>query len=278
VDFDPGVLKKWQSRGIPVLYSDITDPEIQELLPLNKVNWIVSTIRSKKLNMVLLQHLKDSGFKGRIVITASDEKEAAFFEKKGAFIIFRPFIDAAEQAADSLTYAMDFLPENVNWPVMFLEIKILPDASVAGKKIRNLPLKNLHGVTILAVNRSGRITYDPGPDLRIFPGDRLIIVGPPEILKEAETLLNYHEEKDAVDDADKFEIAELHIGKDSEYADQSLADIQFRQKFGVTVIGIRRGEVQITAVNPSDKIMSDDYLIVIGTSVRIKKIMSHNSI
>jgi len=278
VDFDPGVLRKWQSRGIPVLYGDITDPEIHELLPLNKVNWIVNTIRSKELNIILLQHLKESGFKGRIVITASDENEATYFEKKGAFIIFRPFIDASEQAADSLSYAMDFLPVNVNWPVTFLEIKILPEASVAGKKIRNLPLKTLHGVTILAVNRSSRISYNPGPDFRIFPGDRLIIVGPPDILKEAEILLNFHEEKDAVNEADKFEIVEIYLGNASEHAGQSLAEIQFRQKFGVTVIGIRRGDEQITAVNPSDKIMPDDRLIVIGTSARIKKILHEDSI
>jgi K+/H+ antiporter YhaU regulatory subunit KhtT len=43
-----------------------------------------------------------------------------------------------------------------------------------------------------------------------------------------------------------------------------LADLQFRQQYGVTVVGIQRGEAQILMPGPTVKLAASDHLIVIG--------------
>ena len=124
VDFDPAALEKWRSRGISVLYGDIADPEIHEQLPLHKTRWVVSTVRSLELNLGLIELLKNRGYNDKVALTATSQEEAAQLEKTGAQVVFRPFNDAAEQAADALTHAMDVLPENVDWPIAFREVRI----------------------------------------------------------------------------------------------------------------------------------------------------------
>ncbi|MCF6148321.1 MAG: sodium:proton exchanger [Candidatus Kuenenia sp.] len=272
VDFDPGALKRWRSQGFPVLYGDMADPEIHEQLPLNRVRWVVSTVRSKALNLALVHHLKNGGYTGKLALTAVNQAEADLYKRAGAHVVLRPFIDAAEQAADALTYAMDFLPENVNWPVTFLEIRIRSDVSIVGHTLRDTPLASAPGVTILAVSRAGRVYYDPGSDFHIYPGDRLILMGSPEGLMEVELLLNQIEAREDVENNDRFEIAEIRVSDDSKLSGHTLADLRFRQKYGVTVIGIRRGEEEITIVSPAEKLLAGDCLIVIGVTPRVKKL------
>lgn len=269
VDFDPGALDKWRKRGIPVLYGDTADPEMHEQLPLNKARWVISTVRSKEMNLTLIHNLRRAGYNGKVALTATNAKEAAEYEKAGAHLVFRPFRDATEQAVDALTYAMDFLPENVDWPISFLELRIRSDASAAGQTIRELPL-SASGISILAVSRGGRVHYEPMPDFRIFPGDRLLLMGHPDGLREAENILNQLEIQKNVEDTDPFEIAEIKVSKESDLAGKSLEELDFRQKFGATLVGIRRGEEQITTVNPMDRLQGGDCVIVIGKRGAIK--------
>ncbi|HNT64236.1 MAG TPA: cation:proton antiporter [bacterium] len=274
VDFDPGALDKWRKRSVPVLYGDMADPEMSEQLPLDHAQWVISTIRSKDLNLAMMQNLKNIRFDGKVALTANNKDEAHEYEIAGAHLVFRPFLDAAEQAADTLAYGMDFLPESIDWPMSFLEVRIRSGSSIAGQTIRDLPL-SLEGIAILAVSRGGQVYYEPKPNFMIFPADILLLAGPPAGLKKAETILNQLEYQIGVQAADRFAIAEIAIAEDSHISGQSVADLQFRQKYGVTLVGIRRGQQQITAINPSEKLRGGDCLIVIGKSSAVKELQEY---
>lgn len=272
VDFDPVALEKWKARGVSVVYADMADPEIQEQLPFHQARWVVSTVRSKELNLGLLQRLRELGYDIRVALTAASEKEAEAFEKAGARVVFRPFIDAAEQGADALSQAMDMLPEKVNWPVAFREVRIRTESLAAGKTIRNIPLRSATGVSILAVSRGVRVYYDPGPDFQVYPSDRLIIMGPPAELKKAEAVLNEMDMKKDTAATDRFEVEELRIAEKSALAGKTLPEVRFRQNYQVTVIGLRRGEEQIYPVGPEQVLAAGDYLIVIGPAGAVKQL------
>jgi Trk K+ transport system NAD-binding subunit len=204
-------------------------------------------------------------------LTATNQEEAHAFEKAGASVVLRPFADAAEQAADALTYAMDFLPANIHWPIGFREVRIQSDASVAGKKIRDIPLRSETGVSILAVSRAGRVYYDPQPDYQIYPGDRLIIMGSVEELRQAETLLREFQRSDSADESsDNLVVAEIRIADHSGLVGQTLAEVRFRQRHGVTVAGIWRGENQMVIPTPAERLSANDSLIVIGNSKAVE--------
>ncbi|MBN1804941.1 MAG: cation:proton antiporter [Sedimentisphaerales bacterium] len=271
IDFDPSALDKWRKKGVPVFYGDMADPEMHEQLPLKKARWVISTVRSKEMNMALIHNLKKEGYTGKVALTAINSQEAVDFERAGANLVFRPFKDATEQAADALTYAMDFLPESVDWPVSFLELRIRSDAMATGQTIRELPLSAL-GISILAVSLGGRIFYEPTPEFRIFPSHRLLLMGHPDSLKEAENILNQPKAQGDAEDKDRFEIAEIEVSKDSDLSGKSLSELHFRQKFGATLVGIRRNQEQITTINPAEYLQGGDCLIVIGKSGAIKEL------
>ena len=272
VDFDPGALDRWRERGLAVLYGDISDPEIPEHLPLNKARWVISTVRSREINLALVRNIQKMGYPCKFTLTAASEEEAREFKNAGAHLVFRPFADAAERGADALAYAMDFLPETVNWPISFLDVPIKSDAALVGKTIQEISLETMTGISILAVSRGGQIYYDPEPGFRIYPSDRLLIVGSAEDLKDAESLLNQLEAPQHLEGFGRFEIAEIAVAADSPLSGKSVAALRFRQKFGATLVGIRRGDEQITAISPALQLLGGDCLIVIGTTAAVNRL------
>jgi len=266
IDFDPEALQKWRGRGMSVLYGDINDPGICSQLPLGKARWVVGTTRIHELNLLMLRKLKSCGFKGRVALTAANQEDAAAFDKAGADIVFRPYADAAEQAVDDLSDAMDMLPESIDWPVSFREVRIPPGAAAAGRTVRDILLRDRTGVSILAVSRSGRAHYDPGPDFQVFPGDRLVIVGAEEQLRRAEDFLTLPPEGLESSGSERFVIAELDVASGEDVAGRTLAELSFRQSYGVTVIGIRRGEQRVMTPRAGERLIAGDRLVVIGSA------------
>lgn len=273
VDFDPTALEWWRSVGVTCLYGDMADPEMLTQLPLDKSRWVVSTVRSRELNMALLNILKNKGYSGKVALTASNEMEAGLYNKAGAHVVFKPFADAAEQAADSLTDAMDVLPDESNLPISFREIRVAPGSFYAGEALRDIPLRSETSVSILAVSRAGTVFYTPDPDFQIYPGDRLVVVGLPTELKEAEAILSKQQEPPVDDDVlDRFRVVEVLLGADSPLKGMTLAESNFRQMYSVTVIGIQRKEEQIIAPGPYERLKPGDHLLVIGSSNEINEL------
>ncbi|MBN2039925.1 MAG: cation:proton antiporter [Spirochaetes bacterium] len=272
VDFDPDVLEKWNARGMSVLYGDMADPEMHEHLPLDKAKWIINTARIMDLNLAMLSRLKKRKFSGKIALTAVNQEEAESYANAGADVVFRPFIDAAEQAVDSMTQAMDMISSDVDWPISFMETRIRPGAVYAGKQIRDIPLRSATGVSILAVMRSGRVNYDPDPDFLIYPGDRLVIMGPASELKSGESMLNETAEERGKDNAEHFKVDEISIGSSPEFLNKTFAGTRFRQRYGATVVGIRRNGTKITSPSPDEMILKGDSLIIVGSAAQLQKI------
>jgi len=97
-------------------------------------------------------------------------------------------------------------------------------------------------------------------------------MGHPDGLKDAENILNKLEVQRNAEDKDRFEIAEIKVSEESDLSGRSLAELHFRQKFGATLVGIRRDQEQITTINPAEQLHGGDCLIVIGKAGAINEL------
>jgi len=272
VDFDPQTLKMWQSMGVPTLFGDVGDPEFLDNLPLHCSSWVVSTVRDRDLNMTLLHLLRERRYEGKIALTATDEEEAQLYYSKGAHVVLKPFIDASEEAADSLTEAMDLFPKDFDLPLAIKEIRLKKGSIFAGQKIKDTDLRNLTGITIVAVSRAGRVFLEPDPNFQLFPGDRIVMVGEHSAIRHAEDILQEIEQHEPALSPKRFATAEIEISSQSPVAGKSLAELQFRKKYSVTVIAIIRGEESIKLPKGNDLIQIGDKLLVIGTPKAVEGI------
>jgi Trk K+ transport system NAD-binding subunit len=265
VDFDPQALERARGMGLAVLYGDVGDPEMLNQLSLDGARWVLCTVRDRQLNVSLLGLLRERDFAGRIAMTAVDATEAEEYRRLGAHLVLQPFSDAAEQAVEAITGSIQALSGLRDWPVVVEEVSLQPGSVFAGQMLRELDLRGELGVSVLAVSRAGKVHCNSSPDLRMYPGDRVVLLCPSEQASRAVEFLRQRELGAPQDRTSAFNADEIRIHFDSPWIGKSLAELGFRNRHGVTVIGIRRGELQLTSPRASDILQPNDSIVVVGS-------------
>ena len=113
VDFDPAAVQQHVRDGYQVRYGDAEDPEFIATLPLGSTSWVVSTVRERSVNLMLLHGLKQSNYRGQVAIASSARHDSKVLAKAGVDLLLIPYADAAKEAADQLlarTAARDSAP------------------------------------------------------------------------------------------------------------------------------------------------------------------------
>jgi Trk K+ transport system NAD-binding subunit len=272
VDFDPQALARWREAGVPVVYGDAEDPELFEHLPLDKARWVVSTAPDADISRVLLRHLRQAGYKGRVAVACRVPQDEEAVTLDGATTILRPFTDAAEQAADILTSAMNHLDELARDTPGLREVRLNPGSVFAGHTIGEAEFGRRFGVTVLAVSRSGKSHMNPGPDFQLFPGDRLILSGAEgQIGRAVEHLLqlDVSEPSRTVQD---FAVVEIPVGQIDEWTGRRIADLDLRKTYGASAVSIKRADGGVLSPTAQYVLADGDRLVVAGTRSGIEQL------
>ncbi|QFY89570.1 cation:proton antiporter [Magnetovirga frankeli] len=111
VDFNPDAVQRHLRDGYAVHYGDAEDPELIASLPLQQSKWVVSTLRDRSLNNMLLHALQQQGYKGRVALSTTSRLEAEHLRQAGADLVLVPYADAAREAADRLFESLNASPE-----------------------------------------------------------------------------------------------------------------------------------------------------------------------
>ncbi|CAH1202056.1 Transporter, CPA2 family [Candidatus Nitrotoga sp. BS] len=106
VDFDPEAVRRARHHGLNSRFGDAEDAEFPASLPLAEVRWVVSTLHDTSINCALINALREHGYTGPVAITAHSEESIDMLNKAGAELIFHPYFDAAEYAADKLQHIL----------------------------------------------------------------------------------------------------------------------------------------------------------------------------
>jgi Kef-type K+ transport system membrane component KefB/Trk K+ transport system NAD-binding subunit len=262
VDFDPQVVTAGRGGAFPVRYGDAEDPELLENLPLQHTRWILNAIPGGEANLTLIKALREKGFPGKVVLTAHSQREADAYHRAGADKVLWPFVDAAEQAVDYLTASREELFAQLRWPVKLEEVRLRPDSRALGRKIGELALRSRFGASVVAVDRAGRSHFDPPAHFRLYPGDRLVLLGAEDNLLQARRELEQRE--DGREEQKTYQMEEIALLEGSGWTGQSLAGLDLRGHYGLSVIGLRRGEQYFIPPAPEELLRPGDTLLVLG--------------
>lgn len=272
VDFDPQTLDHWRGQGVPVFYGDASDPDLFEHLPLEGVSWVVSTAPELETSRILLRHLKDLGFRGQVAVAARSADEGDDLRQQGASVVLRPYADAAEQAADAITTAMDRLSAIASATPGLGEVRIGSASMWAGRRIADIPLRDEFGVTVLAVSRGGRSSFNPGPGFQLFPGDRVFLSGNPDAVSRAIAFLAQSDAQSPPADDEELEVVEVLVGRMPGWTGRRLVDLALPSGFGVTVLAAIRDDVRSGSPDPYRALESDDRLVLAGPRAAVARV------
>lgn len=96
VDFNPRVFRQLTAKKVPIMFGDITDPEILEGLNLSKSRLVISTISNLTDNMTLLEYVKTLSSRPLSIITTQLKEEAVKLYEAGASYVIVPEVLAGD--------------------------------------------------------------------------------------------------------------------------------------------------------------------------------------
>ncbi len=105
VELDPAKVEQQSAGPLAVAYGDAADAEFLATLPLEKVEWLVCTVRDPVQLRLMLGALRELAAGCRLALAAPDDQTAIWLEDQGVDLILRPYIDASAVALTQLNAA-----------------------------------------------------------------------------------------------------------------------------------------------------------------------------
>lgn len=156
------------------------------------------------------------------------------------------------------------------WNLILREC-ILPDwATAGGQSIGELALPSRFGCTLVEVERNGYVITTIHPDVRIYPGDKLLLLGQEEQVDAACAALEV--QRTARGQSEEFNGSVLESIKvpASFVSGQTLAALNIGQVTGVRIVGIHRGSQRSLAPSGGETLEPGDDILVSGTLNEIR--------
>jgi di/tricarboxylate transporter len=165
-------------------------------------------------------------------------------------------------------------------------VRVTSASPLVGLSIREIRAQGATGANIIAIDRlfrSSRKLIGPSPDTEIQADDILFVDyvqgdTPTDSLREryALELLPLTGEY-FTDRHQEIGMAEVMLGANSDLADKTIVEAQMRTRYGVTVIGLRRGKTAYEGNLQVEKLKVGDTLLVVGTWKEIRTLQTDAS-
>ena len=163
------------------------------------------------------------------------------------------------------------------------EVRVLPDGHLAGTSLLESRLGAEYDLTVIALVRSNKTIKPVERDTVIKSDDILLIEGTAENLMRARDnlgLLTANESKRLVDmeslQMDDVDLVEATLAPRSSMANRSLRSLNFRERYGFTVLAIRRQGEIITKRLRSVRLQFGDDLLLQGPRHRLPALQDKN--
>jgi voltage-gated potassium channel len=127
-----------------------------------------------------------------IIGRAETEDATLKLKRAGADRVISPYqIGGVQIAQTALRPAvvdfMELATSSDNLELAMEQIKIATDSALAHRSILEANLRQRYGVIVIGIQREdSRMEFNPSPDTAIRPGDKLVVLGNPESLKQLE--------------------------------------------------------------------------------------------
>jgi voltage-gated potassium channel len=185
-----------RSSGALVVHGDATHNDVLELAGVDSAQALIACVADDSDNLVIALSVKALRPELRVICRATELESERKLRLAGADAVVAPQAVGAERLAmmalqPELAQIFDIVVNGSPVEFRVEELDIAAECKVAGKTIRDSGIRQESGALILAVEGGPQtLVINPGPDLRLMPGERLVVVGTKDQVDRAADLLS----------------------------------------------------------------------------------------
>lgn len=227
-----------------------------------------SCLFSDSIGLIELVVSEDSPFKGKTLlemntrqklglnllayrrgdtIRRTNLRDVAF--QVGDRLLFR----GANESLDALRGESGYCPEGKCDPDLYklderlLYLRIPEGSPLSGNSLKEIRLPTAYSITVLNIIRNGEELLMPAPETLLAENDLLVVEGKPidiEVLRGHQTLnVDRNPSIDLKDlETDSLKVVEVMLSPHTSLTGKTLRQLNFREKFGISVLAIWRGD------------------------------------
>jgi di/tricarboxylate transporter len=159
-------------------------------------------------------------------------------------------------------------------------VRITDRSPMIGKTVGELRLRDTSGATLVAIERNRRL-IQPAVSTELRAGD-ILFVDLSAANTDLPALRNHYGLEESplsgeyfTDLSQEIGMAEVIVPANSDFVDKTVIEADFRSRYGLTVVGLRRGGTATDISLQNKRLKIGDTLLVIGPWKSIRKVQSN---
>jgi len=195
IEQDPEQVERAERSGAMVLTGDATHNDTLVAAGVERAGALIACVDTDSDNLVIALSVKALRPELKVICRATEPESERKLRLAGADGVVAPQAVGGERLAalavhPELSQIFDVVVNGRPVEFHVEELDVLPGCVVDGKTIGDSGLRQATGAMILAVEEQKlNMVVNPGPDLRLRAGDRLVMVGTKEQVNSAARLL-----------------------------------------------------------------------------------------
>jgi di/tricarboxylate transporter len=155
-------------------------------------------------------------------------------------------------------------------------VRLPQGSALDGLSLRQSRIGVALGIRVVSITRGGKLHPMPGPDDTLMPGDTLLLEGRAEVLEVFKNLSELRVEERAPVDVKSLQgqgggLVEAILHPHSALGGKTLAELHFREKYGLSVLSIwRKGNAYRERFLGEMKLEVGDAMLLYGTREKFK--------
>lgn len=163
--------------------------------------------------------------------------------------------------------------EEYPWDVKTEDFLLPYHETAANQLIRDLRLRSQTGATIVAIYRGEESIPNPAPDMRLMPGDVVLLMGDANQIKDGIQFLHQKTKEPAAaakprEGVPKTASFEMPAGYGC--IGRTLREVKLRRKTGATILGIQKEGLSINNPHPDTVLEAGDLLALFGSPEQLE--------
>jgi voltage-gated potassium channel len=194
VDNNPDRVERAILGGMLAVAADATHDETLRQVGIERARGLVTALATDADNLFVLLSAKVLNAKLYVAARAAEESAEEKMRRAGADAVLAPYSITGHRLAQSLlrphvVQFLDFTTQDIGKDISIEQVRVSAGSEVAAKTIREMQLRSIMGVIVMAIRRrDGSMLFNPPADTAIEGGDYLIVMGKQQDLSALEVL------------------------------------------------------------------------------------------
>lgn len=175
IDQDEEKVNEFASIATQAVIADSTDEKALKSLGIRNFGHVIVAIGDNIQASILTTLVLDEMKIKHITVKAQNDYHETVLSRIGAHEIVHPERDMGIRIAHNVVSdnVLDYLELSDEHSI----VELVAGPTIDGKSIVDLDVRSAYGCNILAIKREEELTVSPQPEVKLYTGDILIIIG-----------------------------------------------------------------------------------------------------